>query len=461
MSVTTTFGERVRMLRTRRGISQADLAGDMVSPSYVSLIESGRRSPERAIVEMLARRLATTVSYLETGVDPTEVDENRLRLKFAELALANGATAEARDRFTELADSSDRDLRFAARWGLARAFEALGNLDRAVDQLESLIEAARSGEGGTPGLLVLLAQRCRLYGEAGDLGRSIDVGEQALVEVRDLGLEGSDDEIRLASTLVASYWLRGDLMHAQRLAGQVIERAEQSGSRRSRGAAYWNASLVAEARGQIGLALELAEKASALFAEDGSDRSLARLHMTYAWILLRCDPPRIDQAWSLLEQAQVVLEGAAITVDLAGCETELARCHLLSGRMGDAIEVTRRAVARLEGQEVVEAGRARIVLGLALVSAGEPSAKAVAIGLAECRHGAEILSRTGSRLEAAQAWREIAEVLLRLGRPEEAMAAMREVADHAGVKPATPLFTGSAERERMADPAVAESSVTV
>lgn len=445
MDPTATLGERVRLLRVRRGMSQADLAGELVSPSYVSLIESGRRSPERPIIEMLARRLATTVSYLETGVDPEEVDERRLRLKFAELALANGAVAEARKRFTELADSADRDIRFAARWGLARAEESLGNLERSIDHLDGLIEAARSGEGGAPGLLVLLGQRCRIYSDAGDVGRSIDIGEQALAEVRALGLEGSDDEIQLASILMASYWLRGDLMHAHRLAGQIIARAEQNGSRRARGSAYWNASLVAEARGQTGLALELAEKASALFAEEGSDRNLARLRMTYAWILLQCDPPRIDQAWTLLERAHSVLEDAAITVDLAGCETELARCHLLTGRAEGAIEFAQRAVTRLRGQDAVEAGRAGLVLGLGLVSVGQVSA-----GLSECELAAEVLSRTGTRLEAAHAWREIAEVLVRLDRGDEALAALRKVADCAGVKPPTKL---AAQAEHTSVPA--------
>ena len=36
-----TLGQRLRSLRIERGLSQADLAGDLVSPSYVSLIESG------------------------------------------------------------------------------------------------------------------------------------------------------------------------------------------------------------------------------------------------------------------------------------------------------------------------------------------------------------------------------------------------------------------------------------
>ncbi len=61
---------------------------------------------------------------------------------------------------------------------------------------------------------------------------------KALREVRALGLEGTEEEIKLASTLVAAYWARGDLFSAQHLADQVIERAERLGSRTARGSAY-------------------------------------------------------------------------------------------------------------------------------------------------------------------------------------------------------------------------------
>src|SRR5271166_4054767 len=97
-----TLGQRLRALRLERGLSQADLAGHLVSPSYVSLIESGRRSPEREVLEGLASKLECSVFYLESGVLPEELNEQRLKLQFAEIALANGAIGEARERFGEL-----------------------------------------------------------------------------------------------------------------------------------------------------------------------------------------------------------------------------------------------------------------------------------------------------------------------------------------------------------------------
>ena len=156
---------------------------------------------------------------------------------------------EARDQFTDLSHAASGEIRYEALWGLARTQEALGNLHEAITQLDALLDAAGAGEPGAPGLLTLLNARCRIYRSAGDFARSIEVGETALRQVRELGLEGTAEEIRLASSLVGSYWARGDMFSAQHLASQVIERAEKLGSREAQGNAYWNASTVAAARG--------------------------------------------------------------------------------------------------------------------------------------------------------------------------------------------------------------------
>ena len=84
-----TLGQRLRALRIERGLSQADLASDLVSPSYVSLIEADRRSPERDVLDGLAERLGCSALYLESGVSPDEVNQQELRLRFAEIGRAS------------------------------------------------------------------------------------------------------------------------------------------------------------------------------------------------------------------------------------------------------------------------------------------------------------------------------------------------------------------------------------
>lgn len=431
------LGDRVRELRVRRGLSQSGLARGLVSPSYVSLIEAGKRLPEREILHAFAERLDTTPEYLETGVDAAAAREEMLSLHYAELALANGQIEEASLQFETLARGSVFS-RHAATWGAARAREVQGDLPGAIERVEWLTDEHRSGRADTPGLLALLNTQCRLYREVGDLNHSIVLGERALEEVRSLGLTGTEEEIRLASTLVASYWERGDWVKANLLAKEVVERAELHGSPRSRGSAYWNASLAASSAGGVGLAIELAQRAIAMFSETVDERSLARLRTDLSWILLCQQPQDLATAEDLLTKAYAALREIGINTDLAYCETELARFHLAKGDPRGALEYADRSIARIGGLDgSLESVRVRIVRAYALAAVHEPEES-----LRVCRQAMRMLwARRPSRQHMA-VWREFAELLVRLGRTDEAIDAYRSMADCGGAP--EPIWTRAA-----------------
>jgi len=427
--MSATLGQRLRALRREQGLSQSDLAGDLVSPSYVSLIESGQRSPEREVLEGLARKLGCSVLYLESGIAPEEITRQQLQLKFAEIALASGSAEEARGQFDALSGAANGEIGLAAAWGLARSLEAIGELHAALAQYDTLLDAVRSGQPGAPGLLTLLMGRCRLYRDASDFARSIEIGEEALREVRELGLEGTEEEVRLASTLVGSYWARGDLFSAQHLADQVIERADRLGSRTARGSAYWNASVVAADAGQLTLALDLASKALALLSESSPERHLAGMRITYAWLLLRCDPPRIAEANELLARAHDVMTADATGLELANCETEMARSALIQGDYAAASRWSDEAAGRFGPEGAAGLEQARLIGGLAAILRGDVDAGFALADLAATR-----LESQGSRLEAAQAYRDLSDAMFEQGRSEQAIAALRKAADCAGAR---------------------------
>jgi len=425
----STLGQRLRTLRIERGLSQADLAGDLVSPSYISLIESGRRSPERDVLEGLARRLGCSPHLLETGVAPEEVNELRLRLQFANIARANGELGQARELYAALMHATTGEIRTDAQWGLAQTYEALGQLDAALAELDALTEASRSGEPGAPGLLTLMISRCRVYRQAGDFARSIEVGEAALAEVRALGLDGTEDAIALASALAGSYRSRGDMFSAQRLAAHVIQQAEQLGSRQAQGNAYWGACTIAMSRGDLSLALDLAARSLALLAESAGLRSLAAMRVNYAWLLLRSEPPRLAEADAMLGQAHEALTEMAFAPLLAACETEMAWSALLHGEPARAADLARQAGSRCTDPGAVELQNARVVAGLAQVMAGQPETGAELAADAATR-----LAAMGSHQEAAQAWRDLADALIQQGRSAQAIQALQRAADCAGLR---------------------------
>jgi transcriptional regulator with XRE-family HTH domain len=428
----STLGQRLRTLRIERGLSQADLAGDLVSPSYISLIESGRRSPEREVLEGLARRLGCSVLYLETGVAPEEVNEQRLRLQFAAIAQANGELDQARELYTAIAHATTGEIRTQARWGLAQTYEALGQLDATLTELDALTEASRTGEPGAPGLLTLMINKCRVYRRAGDFARSIEIGEAALAETRALGLDGTEDAITLAATLAGSYQSRGDMFSAQRLAAQVIQQAERLDSRQAQGHAYWSACTIAMRRGELTMALDLAARSRALLAESDNARSLAAMRINYAWLLLRSEPPRFEEADAMLSQAHDALTDMAFAPLLASCETEMAWSALLRGDTDRAADLARQAGARCTDPSTVELQNARVIVGLAQVMAGQSEAGAEVAADAATR-----LAALGSHLEAAQAWRDLADALIQQGRSAQAIHALQRAADCAGLRPSS------------------------
>jgi tetratricopeptide (TPR) repeat protein len=403
-----------------------------VSPSYVSLIESGRRSPEREVLDGLARRLGCSPVYLESGVAPEEINEQRLRLQFANIALANGELDQARELYTDLLHATPGEIRTEAQWGLAQTYEALGQLDAALTELEALTEASRSGEPGAPGLLTLMISKCRVYCQAGDFARSIEVGEAALAEIRTLGLDGTEDAIALASALSGSYRSRGDLFSAERLAAQVIQQAERLGSRQAQGHAYWGACTIAMSRGELTLALDLAARALALLGESATLRGLSAMRINYAWLLLRSAPPRLEEADAMLRQAHEALTDMAFAPLLASCETEMAWSALLGGDLGRAAEIARQAGARCTDPKTVELQNARVVAGLAQVLAGQPDAGAEIASDAASR-----LAAMGAPLEAAQAWRDLADALIDQGKSAQAIHALQRAADCAGLRAST------------------------
>ncbi|MFV2013570.1 MULTISPECIES: helix-turn-helix domain-containing protein [unclassified Micromonospora] len=435
-----TIGERLRQLRVERGLSQTELAREIVSPSYVSLIEANKRVPEQEILEALAERLGTTADFIAYGQDAADSHDDELGLRYAELALANGQVSEALTQFQRLA-SEGRSVRYAAAWGAARALEARGRLEEAIAQIEYLLIETRAGRAGTPGLLMLLTAQCRLYRMAGDLNRSIEVGERAMEEIQTFGLRGTEDEIRLASTLVGSYWERGDWIRAELMAQETLRRAETQGTRKARGPAYWNASLIAESNGRLNLAIELAERALAMYAEEDDERAIAMLRTNYAWLLLRRDPPDVARAHNMLRRAYAVFERERLETQLAHCEAELSAVALHEGRVADAEAYARKALARLDGRPVLEVARLHMALAYALAARGDADA-GVEAALAASGH----LGRLDAGRQALAVWREIADFLAATGRTAEALETFRQLADAAGTRP---LAMPQVARERV------------
>ncbi|NUR83775.1 MAG: helix-turn-helix transcriptional regulator, partial [Nonomuraea sp.] len=253
MTTSDLVGLRIKTVRRQRGLSQAQLAHPELSDSYVSLIESGKRTPTPAVLELLAQKLDCSLSYLINGVTAEQMEDIELALGYARLALENGEVAEARTRFTELLANNNLTgltaLRQDTEFGLALATQAAGDLDGAIAILLRLREEELSAERR----IEVAINLCRSYRESERLTEAVEVGERILNAATRPAW--NDLLVELGGSLLAAYMERGDLLRARQFAAELLNAADALGTPRSIVAANWMASNTAAATGHTEEAL--------------------------------------------------------------------------------------------------------------------------------------------------------------------------------------------------------------
>ncbi|GIG26982.1 helix-turn-helix domain-containing protein [Cellulomonas denverensis] len=423
----TTIGDRVRQARVAASLSQTALAGDKLSPSYVSLIESGRRDPTDSALSILADRLGLTVEYLKFGDEGPAEAQARLALDYAQLDLVSGEFAAARDRLVELdLTSVTRPVQIKAQLTLSSAYEKLGDLEQSIAILEPLLKDLRA-RGEALDLATTATALVADYIESGDLGRATEVGEATMLDLEAAGLAGTDEHLRLGSTLLWANLARGDLLYATQRAAELIREADRLGTPRGRGSVYWNAAVVAEQRGDFALAKRYTERALALLNDGEISRDLPRLRSNFAFLLLRCEPAEPEAALEQLDLAEPELKLLGSEVDMAQIDIERSRAHLLLGDPHEAVAHARAGLERLAGQTRLENASAQVALGDALYALGDKDASARAYSWA-----AEMLSMMTASRQSAAVWRDLGDRFYGSGEVARAAVAYDRALREAG-----------------------------
>jgi len=441
-----TFSARLRRLRQAAGLSQIELAGDQLHPSYVSLLEAGKRTPTADVVALLAARLRVTHDYLLEGDNSAVTARIALAITYAELALRNGEAPDALDQAERglQEEHLSAEQRRALRTVRAEALEGVGRLREAAAEFEALADEAAAAGRWTEHL-ERLVDLSRCYQDAGDVTYALELGVATLDRIGELGLRGSDVHARLAATVVGGYYLREDLTRAAAVAEQALA-ALDGGTPRARGSVLWNASLVAQAGGRIEEALPLAEQALALFAEGDDTRAIARLRVAYGWLLLRDTPPRPDEACAALTQALASLRDVGSAVDVSSCERELAVAALQLGEPEEALACVESAAEHLGDEPSLALADTQLIRARVLLVLGRKARAVAQYRAASATLGALDLSRA-----AAGAWRELADAFTGLGLFEDAALAYQQALSEAGVPPAPSVAVVAPARKRAGD----------
>ncbi|GAA0553286.1 helix-turn-helix domain-containing protein [Actinomadura livida] len=462
-------GERVRNLRLTRRLSQAQLAGHDLSDSYISLIESGKRTPTPTVLRMLAERLGCTPEYLAEGVEPEQRAHLEVRERHAHLALLRGDPGTAETGFDEvIARSDDPDLTARARWGRARALEELGRTDNAIALFEELREHAERDPGRASWLPPVIAL-ARCYHSVGDLGQAIALGERAVARLQHLGLGVGEEYTEVGRILLLAYVDRSAPARAHDLGRRLLHPDGPADEPLS--VHYQRASLRALEEGAIGDSLYFADQALAARSDTSPAQTRARLSLAAAKALLRGVTPFSSAAPSdavptgefgferprpegSREAAQEALELLEETADLGGAESTestiaKARALVLIGELDEAIATleqfldtgmalaapaaTSHAAAPQPGSDLAARTQktvlARLVLARARVAQGDPAAAKVVL-----RAASEQLATLSAGRPAAHLLRELGELYELVQDADSAAAAYRRALEAAGLR---------------------------
>lgn len=150
----TTLGQKIRVLRRQMGMTQADLAGDDFTKSFISQIEKNQARPSLKSLRVFAQRLNRPVSYfLDDEPGTAAAPSEALR------ALSTGDLLERQGKYEEALNvydtaikqcgQTDYSYRGQAYRQRARALQELNQLQAAVQALKLASEEFRLAKEAT------------------------------------------------------------------------------------------------------------------------------------------------------------------------------------------------------------------------------------------------------------------------------------------------------------------------
>lgn len=428
----TTLGERLRRARQSAGLSQGDLAGEGVSGSMVSRIESGSRQPSTEALHALAHRLGVSPAWLRWGRPsdaPVDVDAITAA---ASADLADADPQSALDRLSVIDLARVPSARRAAVAVLrSHAQERCGDFSGARAGLEPLWREAVNDQRPAD-VLALTRGLLYLYLVEGRSGVAVEVGERAGAVVADADLD-PEEVTRLEATVCWALLERGDRVHAWQRAVRLRAAAAASCGADGQAVALWNLSSVEESLGRYDLARrhirQAVDRMPEARGEDGRDVFRAREQL--AWTLLV--EGRRDYASEALDELLIARDGldrVGGPDDLVELDLNQSRAHVLLGDLRAAEHWAESALHR--GNLPTDVGRAGALLALADVRIAR-GGRVAAVELT--RSALDLLVTASDSRDVTRMLREAGGRLLALGEGEAASVAFRRLLAGIGVAP--------------------------
>jgi tetratricopeptide (TPR) repeat protein len=419
-----TVGERLRRLRTERGLSQRELASPGVSYAYISRIEAGTRQPSVKALRKLARKLGVTTEYLETGQDVRDDELRELGLAQAELDLRlsddpGAALSRLEELLVDAEDAGDVVAARRARISVGLAAFGAGRTAEAIELLERAVEDDEVSPALRPDVYATLGRAYVMLGRAPE---AVALFERSLEHIASELPEDVPARVRFATYLSFALTDLGDLDRAEEVLRDVLTEVDTFVDPYTQVRVHWSLGRLAGVQGRSQDALDHLRRAIALLEATEDTVHLARAHLSCAWSLIENE--RAEEAGPYLDAAERLLGPKPQAGDLAAVRAEQARHAAALGNGTRAVAYAREALDATGEAFPEEQGTAWLALaeGLALQHDVQPATDAF-------RSAVDAFGRAREPRNQARAYRAWGRLLRAEGREAEALDALEKAAD--------------------------------
>jgi tetratricopeptide (TPR) repeat protein/DNA-binding XRE family transcriptional regulator len=397
------LGERLRQLRVGAGLTQSELAGERFSKEYVSQIERGKTRPTRETIDWLASRLGVDPGFLANGLATDERGRLEGALARAEALLEANRDEEAAAEYELLVPAARAtglpELEVRSLLGAGKAQMRLGAIRPALEVLNearSISEGTGFSDVERADVLFTLGV-CRYH--LNSVQTAIALFNESLVLAERSGLPSDSLRSNILSWRSRCWRRQRDYEAAREDIERALQLAEDANDPRTIGAAYFQASLVADREGHWVLARTYAEKARTAYEELADRIHVGQLTNNLGGLNFLLG--KTDEAIALLKDAFGIALDTGREADAAQAVSSLAQIHLRTGNVDQAEEQARHALRLLNGHEdyVDEIGNAQLVLGRSLLEQDRLDEAETAFQAAETSFDA-----LGSASHRAAAW---------------------------------------------------------
>lgn len=338
------FGSKLRELREKAGLTQYELAEGIAASSFISLLEAGKRKPKPDMIVKLAARLGVPTEEL---VMDQSAQERELNLNTAKVALSSGDLELAEDFANQVLKFGPEGVRdmasLAASVLLLQISARRGLFDGVLDQLEQLL---KDHPKAAPDLRSRIGNEIvRVCFRSGNLALGVQRGEALLMEYAEIWPE--TEIVELMVQLAGCHFRRGDTPRATEIIGRALKLAEKCKSPKAMVQSYWQASVLANLRGDVNLALSQITEAMHWTKLAELNQVLPILNDNAAKWMLDMPNPDFDHIHDLAESAYLDLASQNNPGHAAYTCVTLSEVELRKGNFEKALMYVRKGLAEL------------------------------------------------------------------------------------------------------------------